>query len=773
MTPPLDQGDTDPPPPRADTSPPAIAVFMPTMEIGGAEMAMTRLAGAFAAAGHRVAIVVQYPPSARPLPLPRHVELVVLNIRHTRATPPALARFAVTWRADVLIAALPHNNLAAIAAGLIVRMRHRRPLLVLASEHAPIESLIGAHPGWRYRVLPLLQWLFYPFATAIICASNGVAADFRANLPRRATVRTIYNPIVAAASVNTPTDSAPQPERPAGIPLIVTAGRLAPEKDLTTLLHGFARLRARQPARLIIAGDGPERARLMAIATALNITDDLEITGFTNDLPALLRTADVFVLTSRFEGFGNVIVEALACGVPVVATDCPVGPREILADGRYGRLVPVGDADAIAHALHDMLHTRFDRAALRARAADFTIEASAAAYRGMIDRALPRPIRPADRRSIAIYMHDFSSGGVERAVLSLIGAFRAAGFDVTLLVHADSGPLRALLPADLAVVVFGTRRTIADLPLLVRYLRTHRPDILLANLDHNNLVATMAIMIARTASKLVIAQHNALSAEAEAMRGLNYRLLPTAYRLLAPRADAIVAVSAGVADDLAHCARLDRARITVIHNPVVTPDFAARAAAPVDHAWLRAASTIPVFITAGRLVGQKDHATLIRAFALARRRVPMRLIILGEGALRPRLEALVDDLALGGDVLLPGSVANPLPWFAAATAFVLSSAYEGFGNVLVEAMACGTPVISTDCPHGPAEILDHGRYGRLVPTGDIARLADALDPDIRRLWSADTLKARADRYTLAASAQGYHALFDRVYQTAPNHGVAA
>ncbi|MDD2860895.1 MAG: glycosyltransferase [Acidiphilium sp.] len=764
MNPPLDDttfervatgSDTAEAPSGASPPPPAsIVIFLPSLTIGGAEISRIRLAGAFAATGDRVAVVVQTSVTGETIPLPPEVELIVLGIRRTWASPFALARFAVAWGADVMIAALPHNNLAAIFAGRIAHLRYRRHLRVVVTEHAPIGALIAANRGFRYRILPLMQRWLYPMADAVVCASSGIATEFRATLPVRTPIHTIFNPIVSKVLSSAEPTPPPEPD-PAQSVLIVAAGRLAPEKDFATLLRAFALLRAQIPARLIIAGEGTERPRLMALAAALGITSDVEMPGFVTDLPALLARADVFVSTSRFEGFGNVIAEALACGTRIVATDCPVGPREILAGGAFGTLVPVGDAPAIAAAISHALDHDHDRAALRHRAADFTVGASMAAYRAVITPA-GRPL------SLAIYMHDFSSGGVEHAVLSLIGAFRAGGIDVTLLVHSEAGELRGRLPPDLPVINFATGRTIADLPPLIRYLRRNRPDILLANLDHNNLIATLASLIARTGTRLVIVQHNALSAEASAMPSLKYRLLPLAYRILAPRAAGIVAVSAGVADDLAHCAGLDRAAISVINNPVVDDSFVFRTAAPAEHPWISEAATIPLFVTAGRLVAQKDPETLIRAFAIARARHPMRLIMLGEGPMRPRLEALIAEYGLADAVQMPGYVANPLPWFAAATGFVLASRYEGFGNVLVEAMACGTPVISTNCPHGPAEILDNGTYGTLVPPGDIEALAEALDPDLRQHWPAAALRARADHYTLAASACCYRSLFARL-----------
>jgi len=194
---------------------------------------------------------------------------------------------------------------------------------------------------------------------------------------------------------------------------------------------------------------------------------------------------------------------------------------------------------------------------------------------------------------------------------------------------------------------------------------------------------------------------------------------------------------------------------------VITSDFKDRAAEPICHPWFDEPGP-PVFLTAGRLFWHKDHATLLRAFALyCKDGRPGRLMILGEGPLRAELEDLAGVLGVAERVTLPGFVPNPLPYMRRAAAFVLTSRHEGFGNVIVEALGVGTPVISTDCPVGPREILDGGRYGRLVPCGDIASLAASLSPDLRGVWPSDLLKERARFFAENASATSYLALMRR------------
>jgi glycosyltransferase involved in cell wall biosynthesis len=375
------------------------------------------------------------------------------------------------------------------------------------------------------------------------------------------------------------------------------------------------------------------------------------------------------------------------------------------------------------------------------------------------DRATRRA--PGRALSLAFYMPSLAGGGAERMTLTLIGALIARGARTTLLLSNAVGPLADDVPPACDIVDFGTRRTAFDLPRLRRFLRDRRPDVLLTSMNHNNVVAMIAKPLARSGTRLVIMLHNALSAEAGAGASLGYRVLPYFYRALAPAADGIVAVSRGVADDAAAAAGISRGSISVLHNPIIDPGFSTRAAAPADHPWLQEPG-VPVFVTAGRLVPQKDHAVLLHAMAIRLRRGPARLIVLGDGPERATLERLADTLGIGAHVAFPGFVANPLPYFRAAAAFVLSSRFEGFGNVLVEALGCGTPVISTDCTYGPSEILEDGAWGVLTPVGDAGAMASAMATDLRARWPAAALRARAATFGVDRVADDYLAFLTRV-----------
>ena len=369
------------------------------------------------------------------------------------------------------------------------------------------------------------------------------------------------------------------------------------------------------------------------------------------------------------------------------------------------------------------------------------------------------------RRRLAIYLPNLKGGGVERMRLNLAPALEARGFEVAFVLDRPEGELLDSVPSSARIIVLDAPRTLAAAPRLAAYLRRDRPDVLLSGLGHNNVIALAAGRLSGASTKIVVSQHNYLSREARAFNSLRYRALPLLYRLALPFADGIIAVSKGVADDMAAATGLERSRINVIHNPVVTADLAARAAAPVGHALAKAwldDDARPVLVAAGRLVAQKDYPTLLRAFAYVRAARPCRLLILGGGPLLGELTALAGALGIKDDVLFAGFTANPYPCIKRAAVLVLASRYEGFGNVLVEALACGTPVVSTDCPAGPAEILEGGRFGRLVPVNDPDALAGAVAATLDHPEDRARLSTAAARFSVSTIADAYAAHLDAV-----------
>ena len=373
------------------------------------------------------------------------------------------------------------------------------------------------------------------------------------------------------------------------------------------------------------------------------------------------------------------------------------------------------------------------------------------------------------RSHIALFIYGPSGGGATRRSLTLAGGFADRGHRVDLVVVNAEGPLAEGVPDGVTLVVLDSllirlarrlnrgqrKRSIkASSFALARYLWRERPDVLMSAANHVHLTALFATRLSRAPVRLVLRVSNHLT---QSHLGGTGR--PRPYRLKLARraygwADAIIGVSQGITDDLVEHTALSRDCAHAVTNPTYTPEIEAEAAAPLSHPWFEA-GTPPLLLGAGRLSPAKDFSTLLRAFARVRSVRPVNLVILGEGGRRAGLEELARELGLEDAVALPGFVDNPFAWMSRADLFVLSSAWEGSPGVLVEALACGCPVVSTDCPSGPAEILAGGTYGSLVPVGDTEALADAILEALDAPVDRAALRSRAREFDVDHAVERY------------------
>jgi glycosyltransferase involved in cell wall biosynthesis len=393
---------------------------------------------------------------------------------------------------------------------------------------------------------------------------------------------------------------------------------------------------------------------------------------------------------------------------------------------------------------------------------------------------------------LAVLVRDLGGGGVQRSLLTLAKAFAERGHPVDLVTSSDAGVLRSSVPPEVRLVVLPTGRrhlarllplvadplgartllpamltkarpspTLASLGALARYLRRERPTALVTGITQVNLEAVWAKRLARWRGRLVITERVHFSSALAESSAWRQRHLPGLVRRTYPKADAIVAVADAVADDLSAATGLARGSIRTIYNPIVGREVAVLADAPVPHPWLDGTGP-PVVLGVGRLDEQKDHPTLLRAFAAAAGMRPLRLIILGEGR-RPEdtsraqreLMTLAANLGVADAVSLPGFTTNPFAYMARAAVLVLSSRLEGLPAVLVQAMACGCPVVSTDCPSGPREILEGGRWGPLVPVGDHRTMAAAILSTLAHPGDRSARMARAAVFSVEQAADRY------------------
>lgn len=358
---------------------------------------------------------------------------------------------------------------------------------------------------------------------------------------------------------------------------------------------------------------------------------------------------------------------------------------------------------------------------------------------------------------IVFYTRQLHNGGVDRVVFNLAEEFLRRGVRSAIVVDLDNpfSPFRALIPQGVPYEVLHARNPLARLWKLRRYLRRTRPGaVMCTSFGFPNLYAVLARWISGFHFRLMLTEHCFPSVDRADPKPWQsrYWFFPLAH-FLYPFADSIVAVSKGTAQDLAQVIGIDTDRIQCIYNPIVSKGLLDQAREPVDHPWFEDFD-IPIVLAVGRLEPQKDFTTLILAFAKLRRHRPCRLMILGDGSEREMLTRLAEALGLAEDIALPGFTPNPHAYTARAALLVLSSRFESLANVVIEAMAVGTPVIATDCPSGPAEALGHGRYGTLVPVGDPDRLAAAMTKalddrpvQVPQSWLDQfTTRYSADRY---------------------------
>jgi glycosyltransferase involved in cell wall biosynthesis len=355
---------------------------------------------------------------------------------------------------------------------------------------------------------------------------------------------------------------------------------------------------------------------------------------------------------------------------------------------------------------------------------------------------------------LALFIPTLGGGGAERTMLNLAQGFSDYGIVTDLVVANAKGPYAMEIPESVNLIDLKSSRVFTCIPRLVSYLRSRKPFAIISTLTHANFITVFSRAFSRVPSKVIVREANTLSEAVGNSKSIKMKLMPLLVMWSYSRADRIIAVSDGVADDLSMILGIDRGKITVISNPVVSDPLFSKVDEPLQHAWFED-SAPPVILAVGRLEPVKDYITLIKAFDLVRKSRQARLIILGEGSERKRLEEFVNSLSHAEDISMPGFVNNPFNYMAKASLFVLSSLYEGLPNVLIQAMACGCQIVSTDCKSGPREILDGGRYGYLVPVGDDRAMANAIISALEKEYDRSALVARAKQYSFDNATQKY------------------
>ncbi len=363
---------------------------------------------------------------------------------------------------------------------------------------------------------------------------------------------------------------------------------------------------------------------------------------------------------------------------------------------------------------------------------------------------------PTAPHRVLFFRPSLGDGGADRVTLTLLRHLDRTRFQATLALVRAEGALVRELPADIPLLDLGARRLATAAPALARAIRRLDPDVVICTAGGANVVAVAAHRLARSRARLVLSERNAVNRDVGRVRSIIERgIKRVAYRL----ADEVAAVSEGVAQDLVDELRLPRHRISVVYNPVVHDTQRALAEAPLDHPWFTDGR--PTVLAVGRLVDQKDYPTMLEAFVKIRDATGARLAILGEGGNRQAIEQRVQSMGLADTVQLLGFDPNPFRYMARANLLLQSSRNEGLPGTIIQSMACGTPVVSTDCDHGPREVIRDGIDGFLVPVGDAGGLAErsirlVSNPPLRAAFS-DAARTAAQRFSVASSMRRYEA----------------
>jgi glycosyltransferase involved in cell wall biosynthesis len=347
----------------------------------------------------------------------------------------------------------------------------------------------------------------------------------------------------------------------------------------------------------------------------------------------------------------------------------------------------------------------------------------------------------AAERRIALFHPSLMAGGIQRVFINLARGFVERGLSVDLVQASPDDELRHAVPDGVRVIDLNAGRALFSLLPLVKYVRRERPQIVISGATQTNIIAVWAKRLARIPVKVVLTEHNVISAITADAPMVRTRMTPFLVRRFYPWADELIAVSQGSAEDLSRTLANPSRKVHVIYNPIIGPEFWQRAAAPLNDSRI-VSDTRPMVLAVGRLHYHKDYPTLLRAFAILRRSIDARLVFLGDGEERRALETLTQELELETSVSFLGNVPNPLPYMKWAKVLALSSVVEALPTVLIEALAMNLPIVAADCPTGPREILCGGAYGTLVPVGDHERMAKSL-LDVLRAANAPAIPRRA------------------------------
>jgi glycosyltransferase involved in cell wall biosynthesis len=359
-----------------------------------------------------------------------------------------------------------------------------------------------------------------------------------------------------------------------------------------------------------------------------------------------------------------------------------------------------------------------------------------------------------NNKKIALFIPSLRGGGAEKIFVNLANGFIEKNLKVDLVLAQKEGPYLKDLSEKINIINLNKKRILFSLLPLIKYLKKEKANILISALSHANIIALMANFLINNKVKIIVTEHNPISIKNNKLSFLKKILTKFFIKKLYKKAKGVVAVSQGVADDFVETLNISKNNLFTIYNPINILDIKEKSKQEIYHKWLND-NKHETIIAVGRLAIQKNFLLLIKAVEIVRKKIDIKLIILGEGEERNNLENLIKELNLQDSIDLVGFVDNPYAFLSKSNVFILSSIHEGLPTVLIEAMACGTPVVSTDCPSGPSEILEDGKYGKLVPVNDPEALAKAIIETLNNPIDSKKLQKRANFFSVENSVNKY------------------
>jgi glycosyltransferase involved in cell wall biosynthesis len=371
---------------------------------------------------------------------------------------------------------------------------------------------------------------------------------------------------------------------------------------------------------------------------------------------------------------------------------------------------------------------------------------------------------------VVFFISNFKVGGSEKSILNLLKNLNQDNFQKSLLLQKKIGDLIIEIPSDVLIRELSTFYPGSTLFSLIKYMYQEKPDIIMSVFPRLNIITILAKILSRSKTKIIISERSTFSrlskyaAHKIYNKLISHSILPILAKIFYKRADLIICVSRGVADDISKIiGKLPS--IMVIYNPVLDDNILEFIKEPLTSLNINNPS-LPIILAVGRVTKAKDYPTMLKAFSIVLEEMPANLLIIGDGEDRKKIENIIKELDISKNVFLFGFQKNPLKYMAKADVFVLSSILEGFPNVLVEAMACGVPVVSTDCQSGPNEIIEDGKNGLLVPVGNEKAIAEAIvklleNPELRKKFSEEG-KKRAQYFSVEKSVKEFENIFKKV-----------